>query len=83
MAAQEKKAQVLVSVDNEHMSQMDKVTQRCREAGLEVDQALDAVGVITGSIPESLVSNLSGIKGVQSVERGQNYQIAPPDSDIQ
>jgi methylmalonyl-CoA mutase cobalamin-binding subunit len=83
MAAQEKKAQVLVSVDDEHRSQLDKVVQRCREAGLEVDQALGEVGIITGSIPESSMSNLSGIKGVQSVERGQNYQIAPPDSDIQ
>lgn len=83
MAGKEKNVQVLVSVDEKHRSQLDKVVQRCREAGLEVDQALDAVGVITGSIPHDKMPNLSGVKGVASVEHGQDYQIAPPDSEIQ
>jgi methylmalonyl-CoA mutase cobalamin-binding subunit len=83
MAGKGTKVQVLVSVDDEHMSQLDKVAQRCREAGLEVDQALGAVGIITGSIPQSKMSSLSAVKGVASVERGQDYQIAPPDSEIQ
>jgi len=83
MADKEKKVPVLVSVDDEHRSQLDKVAQRCREAGLEVDQALGEVGIITGSIPHGKMSSLSAVQGVASVERGQDYQIAPPEAEIQ
>ena len=83
MASKGKKVQVLVSVAEEHRAQMHQVAQRCREAGLEVDQTLGAVGVITGSIPQDKMSSLSGVQGVASVERGQDYQIAPPDSNVQ
>ena len=83
MAGKAKNVPVLVSIDDAHRDQMDKVAERCREAGLEVDQALGEVGIITGSIPQGKVSGLSGVKGVASVEPGGDYQIAPPDSDIQ
>jgi methylmalonyl-CoA mutase cobalamin-binding subunit len=83
MAANEKKVQVVVSVDDEHMPEVGEVAQRCRKAGLQVDQALGEVGIITGSIPEDKLKKLSGVKGVASVEREQTYQIPPPGSDIQ
>lgn len=83
MAGKENKVQVVVSVDDEHMPEVGEVAKRCRKAGLQVDQALEAVGMITGSIPEDKLDKLSGVKGVASVEREQTYQIPPPDSNIQ
>ena len=83
MAGKGKKIQVVVAVDDQHMPKVGEVAQRCRKAGLQVDQALDAVGVITGSIPEDDLEKLSGVKGVASVEREQQYQLPPPGSDVQ
>jgi len=83
MVKKEKRVQVVISVDDQHMPKVGKVASLCKKAGLQVDQALDEVGIITGSIPENELGKLSGIKGVASVEREQGYQIAPPDSDVQ
>lgn len=83
MPGKDKKVQVMISVDDEHMPEIGKVAERCRKAGLQVDEALEEVGIITGSIPEKELASLSGVKGVASVERGQQYQLPPPDSDIQ
>lgn len=44
------------------------VVERCRQAGLTVERELVAVGVITGSIEEDLLTALMGVEGVSAVE---------------
>lgn len=83
MAKKGKRVQVVVSVDDQHMPKVGQVASLCKKAGLQVDQALDEVGIITGSIPEDKLDQLSGVKGVASVEREQTYQIPPPGSNVQ
>ena len=77
------KVQVLVSVDDEHLPKMRQVVERCKAAGLDVEQALDQIGAITGSVDPGKIGALSKVAGVVSVERSGGYDIGPPDSDLQ
>jgi hypothetical protein len=77
------RVQVLVAVNDEHLSKISQIAQQCKKAGLKVDKTLEGVGIITGSISEDKLDSLTGVDGVASVEREQAYQIPPPDSDVQ
>lgn len=83
MAKKDTKVQVLVSVDDHHLPDIHKVVKNCKAAGLSVEQTLDKIGTITGSISPGKLSALSKIAGIASVERTLDYEIAPPDSDVQ
>lgn len=75
--------QVLVSVDDQHLPKIREVVEKCKAAGLQVEQTLEKIGTLTGSIHPDKIPALSKVTGVSSVERSQDYQIAPPESDIQ
>jgi hypothetical protein len=78
------KAKVTISVDDAHLDKMPEVVKKIKKAGLRVDSQLDSIGMITGSIDDEKFDSLNRIKGVSNVQRDeQNFQIAPPDSDVQ
>jgi hypothetical protein len=81
--AKKEKVPVLISIENEHLSKMHQVVERCTAAGLDVDQALDQIGTITGSIDPGKIGHLSKVAGVASVEQAGEYDIGPPDSELQ
>ncbi len=83
MAKTDDRIAVLISVDDEHLPKMRQVVERCQAAGLRVDQALDQIGTITGSIQPGKMDGLSRIAGVAGVERAGGYDVGPPDSEIQ
>lgn len=74
---------VIVTADDAHAARLAEVAERLQAAGMVVDNTLDAIGAVTGSIDESRLHELSGVEGVQHVERARQYRIAPPESDIQ
>jgi hypothetical protein len=45
--------------------------------GMIVDQILEAIGVITGRIPEPAISKLEKLEGI-AVERDRDVDIGPP-----
>ncbi|HWI02417.1 MAG TPA: hypothetical protein VNT52_01065, partial [Acidimicrobiales bacterium] len=57
--------------------------QGAQGAGMHVDEVLDAMGIITGSVPADRRAALERLPGVAAVEAEQTFQIAPPDADIQ
>jgi hypothetical protein len=77
------KVSVSVSVDDEHLDRFADVVEACKKAGLSVEQRLDAIGVMTGSIDSAKVEQLHKVKGVADVEGARRFQLAPPESDIQ
>ncbi|NET38507.1 MAG: ketohydroxyglutarate aldolase [Cyanothece sp. SIO1E1] len=77
------KIKLLVSIDDEHLEQILDVIQDLQAAGMQVDQIMDKLGIVTGSCDSTKVDALSQVAGVLEVEPEQGYQIAPPDSDIQ
>jgi hypothetical protein len=77
------KVKVSVSVDDAHIDQILEVSRGLQSVGMDVEQTLPSVGVISGSISSDQVNRLYQIEGVQHIESGQSYQLAPPDSDVQ
>jgi hypothetical protein len=74
---------VSVSVADGSMDRFSEVVRRLKDAGLDVEQELGEIGVVTGSIDPEKTEALREIEGVSHVERFREFQIAPPDSDIQ
>jgi hypothetical protein len=74
---------ISISVDDAHLSEMEKISQNLRSSGVNVEQTLPSIGIINGSIDPDLVNSLYQIEGVQQVEQQGTYQLAPPSSDIQ
>lgn len=74
---------VSVSVAEASLDRFSEVVRRLEGAGLDVDQELREIGVVTGSIGSENVEMLGKVEGVSHVERSRDLHIAPPDSDIQ
>jgi hypothetical protein len=74
---------VNVSVADDHLHRFDEVVRGLRKAGLKVQQQLEAVGVVSGSIDSDQVEGLEKTPGVAAVERSRAIRIAPPESDVQ
>jgi hypothetical protein len=74
---------VLISVRDDYQERLPEVAQKLQAAGMQVDQWLVELGVITGSIAAERVSALSQIEGIADIERDETYQLNPPESDVQ
>lgn len=77
------KVKLSISVDEEHLNQFPKIMKEVEKAGMEIDQELEDLGVATGAIDEDKVAALREVEGVDHVEEEREFQIAPPDSDVQ
>jgi len=77
------KVSLLISVNDEHLDRFSEVVKGVEDLGLEVDQRMDEIGVLTGSIDSEKVEPLRRVEGVSHVEQSRQFQIAPPDSDVQ
>ncbi|OQA47101.1 MAG: hypothetical protein BWY52_00344 [Chloroflexi bacterium ADurb.Bin325] len=75
--------QVQIAVDDAYMSDFADIVKAGRELGLQVDQELPEVGVITGRMPADKVEDMAACKGVYAVERPRSFHIAPPEDDLQ
>lgn len=77
------KVNLTVSVADDHLKDFSDIVARCRKAGMNIENEMKSIGVITGSIDEAALDKLSRLKGVSQVEPERSFQIAPPDSDVQ
>ncbi len=59
------------------------VVENLRASGMEVEQVLGTLGIVTGSAPEGALDALRGVEGVDSVDEQLAYRLPPPDSPIQ
>jgi hypothetical protein len=74
---------VSVTVDDGHRESMDGVVESLRASGMEVEQVLGSLGIVTGSAPADSLDALRGVEGVDSVDEQLSYQLPPPDSSVQ
>lgn len=75
--------QVVISVSDDQVDDMSAVVEALRHAGLRVDEILDSVGVVTGTVDGDALGSLSTVPGVAEVERSHVVEVPPPDSDVQ
>lgn len=74
---------VTVTVDDAHLGDVEALAERLRAEGLEVDQVLGDVGIITGSVPADRRSSIGALEGVASVEEETTFQLPSPEAGIQ
>ncbi len=74
---------ITVTVDQEHLRVIGDVASVLRTKGMQVEQVLDTIGIITGSLPEGRRPDLESAEGVESVDEQRDFQLAPPESGIQ
>ena len=77
------KVRLSLSVSDSHMGKINEVAQAAKKAGLKVEQRLDDLGVLIGSIDENKVGQLHSIDGISHVDNAQVVGVPPPDSPIQ
>ena len=75
---------VTVSVDDAHVALIDEVAERCRAAGMDEQQELAPIGVITGSVGSPAQrAALGALDGVVAVEPQRTFRHPPPGSEVQ
>jgi hypothetical protein len=79
MAKKQKQAFV-VTVSGDHRIQ--KVAKELKAKGFEVDQVLDAIGVVTGSALPANVAKMRAVPGVTDVSADHPVDIGPPGAPI-
>jgi UDP-N-acetylmuramate-alanine ligase len=77
------KVSLLVSVNDDHLDRFSKVVKDVEDVGMEVEQKMEDLGVLTGFIDSEKVEPLRRVEGVSHVEESRRFEIPPPDSDIQ
>ena len=78
-----KPVEVVVTVDEKHLSRLSAIASQLESVGLMNAQIMAGIGVITGQATKDSMSDLKGIEGILTVEQSGQVQIAPPDSSIQ
>ena len=76
-------AGVTITVDDTHLDRIEEVAAHLRSSGMQVDQVLNEIGLISGSVPDDRRQLLKTVTGVQSVEDTATVQLPPPESPVQ
>ena len=74
---------ITVTVHDDHLGRIEALADQLRAAGMQVDQVLSSIGIITGEVTDAQRRAIAGLPGVAAVENQQEYQLPPPDADIQ
>jgi uncharacterized NAD-dependent epimerase/dehydratase family protein len=74
---------VTVTAADPQAGAMEELATRLRQAGMDVDQLLGALGVITGTVDDARLAAIEALPGVAAVEAQGSFQIPPPDADVQ
>jgi hypothetical protein len=74
---------ITISVADDAIDRIDEVVAALENGGMQVDQVLRPLGVITGSVDTQRVQALGAVPGVAAVEPQRTVQLPPPDSDVQ
>lgn len=77
------KVNLSISVKDEQLPRFSEVVKQLKKTGLQVEQTLESVGVVTGSIESEKIPDIRKIAGVSNVDESRDVQIAPPDSEVQ
>lgn len=75
---------VTVTVDDAHREDgLEAVVASLRAGGLQVEQVLGGLGMVTGSATDDALGTLRGVEGVSSIDAQLTHRVPPPDADVQ
>ncbi|MEO6083974.1 MAG: hypothetical protein ABIQ18_12815 [Umezawaea sp.] len=70
---------VVISIADDSLDRLPAVVADLAAAGLVVDDVLEALGMVTGSVAPSSFRALSAVAGVVGVERQRTVGARPPE----
>ena len=68
---------VVVSVADESVANLPSVVSALRDAGMRVEQVLEGLGVVTGSVAAGMGDLLGAVPGVAHVEVDRTVRLPP------
>ncbi|MEA2828951.1 MAG: hypothetical protein QOG43_3390 [Actinomycetota bacterium] len=74
---------VTVTVADSGRARIDDLVRRLEAEGMEVEQVLGSIGMVTGSVPAGGRAAITALADVAAVEGENGFQLPPPDADIQ
>ena len=69
------KVEILVKIDGAYTEKMSEIARECKAAGMNVEQQMKAVGMISGTVERANISKIERIKGVSYVEESKSLNI--------
>jgi hypothetical protein len=75
--------QISVTVDDDHLTDVAGVADQLRARGMQIDQVMGTIGIISGTVPASMRHAMRHVPGVAAVEGPVTFRVAPPGSAIQ
>lgn len=66
---------ILIAIKEDHLDRIAELLSELTEKGFQPSQVLHNIGVIEGSAPENLISDLRLLPGVESVEEEGDVHI--------
>jgi hypothetical protein len=66
--AEPTQGRVIITVDDEHLGQIDKLASELRSAGVTVTNVMNTVGIISGEVSEEALEAVRAVSGVKAVE---------------
>ena len=68
---------VVVSVEDDSVANLSTVVSALRDAGMVVDQVLEGLGLVTGSVAPGVGDLLGAVPGVSRVEVDRVVRLPP------
>ncbi|WES64043.1 hypothetical protein P0L94_16430 [Microbacter sp. GSS18] len=72
---------ITVSVDDEHVDDVDAVVARLEACGMTVEKVLPSLGMVTGTIEDP--GALRDVVGIHPPVAERSVRLPPPGDDIQ
>lgn len=70
----EQTERVIITIGDQHLSDIQSVATTLQSAGVKVDNVLPSTGIITGEVSQPKIQELKSIPGVVDVEVDQEMR---------
>lgn len=74
---------VNIAIAENHLDRFSEVVRRLKKAGLVINQEMEAIGTVSGSIEGTKLADIEQVEGVSFVERAREIRLPPPENDVQ
>jgi hypothetical protein len=74
---------VNIAVADDYLDRFNEVVSDAEEAGLQIEQELEELGVMSGIIESARLTDLYRVKGIATVDQERTVQLPPPQSIVQ
>ena len=69
------KVEVIVKINDADINKMSEIAKECQTSGMQIEQQMNAVGMISGSVEKANIGKIEKIKGVSYVEESKSLSI--------